>query len=260
MSSALNRYQDAFVAWLQVGPCQRVEGTTVCRAETDRIDAGLAIYRDAYALRLVRSLSHDFPVSTRTLGEPGFAELARHYIDDHPFEKPDIHDVGARFPAWLSVHAGHSHGDLAAIEWAVLRAFSGADAEPMTIEEPGWCDPAQWPALRLTLVPSLSLLSLRSNAAKVWQHHPSQALPNLESSGEAHAVVWREGLTPRLCAVERPHYLVLQALEKQQRLADVCQQLRYRLLDDDIRQHVAATIHLGLEAGWFAKTVIPNVH
>ncbi|TAM02223.1 MAG: DUF2063 domain-containing protein, partial [Rhodanobacter sp.] len=188
MSSALNRYQDAFVAWLQVGPCQRIEGTTVCRAEADRIDAGLAIYRDAYTSRLVRSLSHDFPVSTRTLGEPGFAELARHYVNDHPFEKPDIHDVGARFPAWLSVHAGQPHGDLAAIEWAVLHASTSTDAKPVAVDDPDWRDPARWPAWCPTFVPSLSLLGLRSNAAQVWLQHPGQKLANLEPSGEAHVV------------------------------------------------------------------------
>ena len=61
----------------------------------------LAIYQNAYILRLTACMRDQFPALCHALGTELFNDFVRDYLNDHPPESYTLHDLGRRFPMYL---------------------------------------------------------------------------------------------------------------------------------------------------------------
>jgi hypothetical protein len=149
----------------------------------------LAVYADAYFLRLRDVLAEDFPRIAKLLGEQAFDNLIRAYLKGHPSTEPSVRHLGRAMvhfirsredmPAWLA--------DLAALEWARVNAFDAPDDEPLTVARLAEIDSATWPQLRMYPVRSLEVVNAAWPVHRLWADEGPERLAPAPTSIR----VWR---------------------------------------------------------------------
>lgn len=176
------------------------------------VRARYAVYRNNVMVSLTGVLADTFPVLRQTLGDEGFAALARAFIRACPPTSPVMTAYGEAFAGWLQhaevLPAWPWLPDLARLEWARVRAWHAADAEPCPAEALARAldQPAGLPALRLHLHPSLSVVRSAHAVVSWWAAHAAPAPPDdgaVACRPEA-AVVLREGDDALVCPVSWP--------------------------------------------------------
>src|SRR5690606_13210963 len=88
----------------------------------------IAIYRDAYRIRLREALASNYARLESLLGEAAFAEIADAYIEAQPSTFRSIRWFGDALPALLeaALPAKPWLAELAQWEWAIAAAFDAA--------------------------------------------------------------------------------------------------------------------------------------
>lgn len=158
----------------------------------------LAIYSEAYRLRLTEALASTLPRLQQLLGKERFAGIAREYIDLCPSSYASIRWFGDRMPQLLQQSFPEQPwlAELATWEWSVAAAFDGADAEPVGIEALAAIAPEQWPTLTFRFHPTVQVLPMRTNAPVLFKAlSADDPLPECVALDEPQSwLIWREGL------------------------------------------------------------------
>ncbi len=193
--SALAALQAEFAAWMRGAPetAGALRARVLDTGKADR-DTLLAVYRDAYALRLIEALTTDFPGLLAMAGPADFDLMARAYIAAHPSTHPSVRWFGRHLADFLArtppFSATPAAADMARFEWALGEAFDAADAEPLTFAQLAAAPAEAWESLRLSFVPSLRRVTLRHRAPQAFQRRDAVAPGELEAPAEEAAVDW----------------------------------------------------------------------
>jgi hypothetical protein len=170
-SATLRRLQEDFQGYL-LAPDGRVQPQVLGSAE---VSAGerLAIYANAYRLRLLEALGTDYPGLHALMGDDEFDAMGRAYIAAHPSPYFSLRWFGDRMSDFLRTTEPYSKypvfAEMAAFEWAKSDAFDAADSETAAIEDMAALPPDAWPALTFVPQASLRRLDLRWNVPTVWK-------------------------------------------------------------------------------------------
>lgn len=201
---------------------------TACHELLDLLDPhrpqslrGLNAYRANGHALAERALLAAYPVVAALIGGENFAWLARDLWHHHPPHRGDLAQWGNALAAFVRSHEQLAEvpylADVAQAEWALHRAAGAADAEPdpasfaRLVQE----DPA---GLGLTLAPGTAVvISPYPVASLVGAHlsgHPrlDEAAQRLREGQGEHALVWRQGLRPRIAPVPTTAAALLQCL------------------------------------------------
>lgn len=111
----------------------RVTGTAKVSAQQR-----LAVYYDAYRLRLLEALDANYPVLHTWIGDEEFEQLGLAYLDAHPSRHFSIRYFGHRLPEFLTTEPYCDRrylSEMAALEWALSEAFDAADDVLVNIED-----------------------------------------------------------------------------------------------------------------------------
>ena len=215
----------------------------------------LGIYADAYRLRLVEALGIDYPALRGLLGERRFDGLMREFVAVLPSHERnlrwyggDLADYLGRSPRW---RRRPLLAELARFEWALGLAFDARDAPTATEDEVGRLPPADWPALRLRLHPSLRLLSLRCNVPQVWRaasagRKPPAAARRLQP---IDWLVWRKGHEPFYRMLPADEAWALAAVAKGRDFGALCEGLRRFAKDEHAARRAAQLLKEWLGEG-----------
>lgn len=183
---------------------------------------GLAAYRSNGHAMAERALRAAYPVIAAMFGEQNFDLLARDLWHTHPPRGGDLAQWGAALSGFLQASDALSDapylGDVARAEWALHRAASAADAEPdlpsfarLASENPQ--------GLTLSLSPGTTVIGSRFPVASLVTAHlfgdPSlaEAAQRLRDGIGELALVWRQGLRPRIAAIDPSAAALVQALQ-----------------------------------------------
>ena len=130
----------------------------------------LRVYADAYFWRLHDVLAEDFPRVTAILGAARFADVVREHLTTHPSTHFSVHHVGRELAATIARRADVPSyvADLARLEWARREVFGAPDAEPLTVEALRAVAFGEWPHLRFTPIPALTLVRAGWPVHEVW--------------------------------------------------------------------------------------------
>ncbi|HEU4845739.1 MAG TPA: DNA-binding domain-containing protein [Burkholderiaceae bacterium] len=162
----------------------------------------LAIYYNAYRIRMREALCEAYDQTWSYLGDELFAQLADSYLAAHPSQRPNLRWYGDRFADHVAqaLPAYPWVAELARFEWTLGLAFDAADAEPLTAADLAPLAPQAWAGLALDWHPSVRLLPLRWNAVALWQALGAQQTPPdaTPSAVPVTWLVWRRG--------EQPHF------------------------------------------------------
>ncbi len=255
--SLLEKLQTNFCEFLlhgrheaQIGAQLRSPGK---RQAVQRLD----IYRNGYFIRLEKALAHDFPISARVLGQSAFARMAGEYVLAHPSQNPSLRLLGHGFADWLRAHAGAANADLADIEWAIMTVFDGPDGTTVKSDRMDAFTPNDWANMYVTLVPTLTLLSLMSNADGVWQER-SEGRQLEQASNRCIAISRGEQFRPILQGLDAPSFAVLDALSKEPCLAIMSERLAQRRDSEKLPESVAKALHIAFANNWVAAVSASN--
>jgi hypothetical protein len=185
----------------------------------EKRDILLGVYCNAYVLRLVEILQHDYENLHAYLGDDQFDALARAYVAACPSRNFNGRWFGARMSEFLAGAAPYAArpelSELAAFEWALLDVFDAEDCLPLEIADLTIVPPTDWPRLIFQPRPSVRRLDMATNALAIWQalddeeEIPEAArLPELERiiiyrpewgamfriMGEEEAIMWNEAV------------------------------------------------------------------
>ena len=190
-------------------------------ARTTQTARGLAAYRSNGHAMAERSLQGAYPVIAAMLGEDSFALLSRDLWHQHPPRCGDLAQWGDALPDFLRASEQLADVpylcDVARAEWALHRAASATDAEPdlPSFARLGSEDPQ---GLALTLSPGTAVVASPYPVASLVNAHrletPSldDAARRLRAGDAEHALVWRQGLRPRLALIPPAAAALVQAL------------------------------------------------
>jgi Putative DNA-binding domain len=171
VSETLRRLQEDFQGYLLTPDARmhpHVHGSAQVSAEER-----LAIYANAYRLRLLEALGTDYPGLHTVLGDDEFDAMGRAYIAAHPSAHFSLRWFGDRLSEFLCSTAPYSQypvfAEMAAFEWAKSDAFDAADSAVASINDMAAIPPDAWPGLQFIPHPSLRRLDLRWNVPTVWK-------------------------------------------------------------------------------------------
>jgi len=187
---------DAFLAEADDATRAAFEATFADTPAFDR-RARMSVYADAYFWRLHGVLEDHFGLVAWLLGPARFRNLATDYVLARPSIDPDIRQLGARLPAFLVEHAECRRvpglAELAAIEWAMVRALDIPQPEPLVAATLATLPPDVWPSMPLHALPSVALWPCHYDVTALLAAHDDTPSPTTAPvPGEPRQVlVWR---------------------------------------------------------------------
>ena len=162
------------------------------------------VYRNAYVLRLIGILEHDFERLHTYAGDEMFDGLARAFIAANPSHTPNARWYGQELPEFIATHpetAGYpALIAIAKLEGALNDVFDVVDAPVLALRELAAFAPADW--AQLTFIPHSSARRMNSdiNLTEIWQALADEETPpavrNLDTP--EHILLWRQDVMPKL--------------------------------------------------------------
>jgi len=118
-----------------------------------------------YLLRMCDALSGDYEALQHFLGDDGFTELVRGYVEAYPSRSFSLNHLGDHLPEYLRNAPGVRNRafciDLARLEQAVQRVFDAAETPALTNAQIASVHADAWETARLRTVAAFELLAFR---------------------------------------------------------------------------------------------------
>lgn len=283
--SPLRDLQEDFHAFLLRGDeqmRQRVSGTAKVSAPIR-----LAIYYDAYRLRLLEALDSNYPVLHAWIGDDEFEKLGLAYLDAHPSTHFSIRYFGHRLEEYLATSAEYRDKpylrEMASLEWAMSETFDAADSPLVRLADMATIPADAWPEMRLAFHASVHRLDLHWNVPPIWKainqitaaeksgaacHGETSATPSPrwgESWGEGKElpeiptpgtsehpqswIVWRQNLKTYFRSLSVDEAWALDAARQGESFAAICEGLCEWIDAQNVALHAAGLLKLWITDG-----------
>lgn len=221
----------------------------------------LAIYHHAYRARLVDALRDTFGHTATYLGDDWFDDDALAFVQSHPSTASSLNHYGAAFPAWMfERHARDAEiGELAALDWALRRAFDGADAAPLPLAALASIAPEAWGHIGFAFVPTYTRLTFTHNTLALW-HALDQALtpPTVEAlDAPSDVLIWRLGHQPHFRSLGTFEANALNHLRQGASFAAMCEKVAATFPLSDVPQEAGALLRRWIDEQLLAAVVDP---
>lgn len=221
----------------------------------------LAIYHHAYRARLASALRDTFGHTAAYLGDDWFDADAAAYVQSNPSTAASLNDYGAGFPAWLlERHACDADiGELAALDWALRRAFDGADAPPLPLAALAALAPEAWGRIGFTFVPTCARLTFTHNTLALWHALDQQQTPPHAQRLDAPSavLVWRLRHQPHFRSLGAFEASALNPLQQGASFAAMCEQLAATFPHSDVPLEAGALLRRWIDEQLLAAVVEP---
>jgi len=221
-------------------------------AEIDR----LSIYRNAYYLRLCEILREDYAVLHNIMGDNAFHAMVQDYLDAFPSHHFSVQQVGKNLAKFLknTEHCDSSYSELAEFEWAIHEALYARDADVLTLDDLSQLPPEKWAEMKLSLHPSVQLLTCRFNTMERWQSNnqdegdsPSEQLTEVRCQ-----LIWRHEREAYFYALTAEQSYLIHAIAKGESFGDLCETMLKYFDEEEVVQWVANTLQVWLQEGVFS--------
>lgn len=206
----------------------------------------LAIYHNAYRLRLTEALRSNFPALHQLLGDEDFNAAASQFLQHNPPTTASIRWFGDALPGWLSQQKPYAElpaiAELAQFEWALRHALDAANASTVTPDDLQRVPPERWADLHFTLHPSVTLLNLQWNAIAVWQALTNDQVPPDPAPAPGYWLVYRqENLMNAWRSLDPQELEGLTRITSGQSFGDLCEYLYTQREDPELAINTAAS-------------------
>jgi hypothetical protein len=129
----------------------------------ERVD----IYHGMYLLRMEEALATDYPALKHFLGDRGFYQLVRDYVQVYPSRSYTLNRLSDHMPEFLKNARGRKHQeflvDMARLELAVTEVFDEQETAPLSEARITQVAPDEWERAVLKPIAAFRLLDVRHN-------------------------------------------------------------------------------------------------
>lgn len=220
---------------------------------------GLAIYHNAYRAQLSTTLGDLYERTRSYLGDEAFHAATTAHIQRSPPTSWTLDAYGDDFVDTLQrLYPDDAEvAELAWIEWALRRAFSGPDAPALPPEVIATID---WEAAVLGLHPNLFLSGIATNAAALWAGLADGGTPPPAAAlaSPAAILVWREALTPQFRSIAPEEMAMLKQLGAGTAFGAVCEAVFTDMAEDEAVPIVGAILARWLQDGVLVSATAPG--
>jgi hypothetical protein len=227
-----------------------------------RTERRFAVYRNNVAVGLISALASRYPVVKRLVGDAFFHEMARAYIAVEPPRSPIMLYYGEKFPDFIaSFEPARPVPYLAAIaqiEMARGLAYHAADAQSVGADDFAALPPRQFAHLRVTLHPSVSIVTSPYPVYSIWSVNQSRApaIPVSPWAAEA-ALIARPLHTVEVTKLMAGGGQFLGALAEGKTMAEAVEGALHNAADFDASQAIALLIKARIVVG-FGRPARPH--
>jgi hypothetical protein len=220
----------------------------------------LAIYYDAYRLRLIEALDSNYPVLHARMGDDEFEQLGLAYLEAHPSKHFSIRYFGHRLSEYLASAETYRDlpylGEMAALEWAMSEAFDAPDSSVAGLDNMASIPPEAWPEMRMTLHASVRRLDLRWNVPAIWKTIKQQQASVEPAAGEWPVpwLVWRQDLRIFFRSLSVDEAWAIDAVRAGENFASICEGLVEWIDAQNVALHAA-----GLLKRWMIDGMIVSI-
>ncbi|MES2352925.1 MAG: DNA-binding domain-containing protein [Pseudomonadota bacterium] len=210
----------------------------------------LAIYYNAYRIRLRQALEEVFSKTYSYLGDDLFAQMCDGYVQTQPSAFQNLRWYGHQFSGFLAKNL-EDHpivAELAAFEWALSLAFDADDATILCANDVRHLAPEQWESIGFTLHPSVQILSQHCNTTAIWLALDKEQTPPdaINSESASHWLVWRKQLQPQFRSINGFETSALQGLQQGRCFSAVCEAAIESAGEQDITVQMAGWLQTWL--------------
>jgi len=256
---ALHKLQHDFMAFLQSRSGDVAQ--FVIGDETLDTDTRLEIYRNAYSIRLTKSMETDHPVLGSYLGDELFERMAQGYISQCPSGFTSLRDFGNSLPDYLARTDPFSGNpilaEIALFERQLLFSFDAGDAGRTRLEDLQAMAPEDWPGMLVEFHPSVCTFAALWNSVECWQALKEGNTPPLATQEKMQNwLLWRgiDRLT-QFQKLSAEGALMLNGLAQGKTFSGVCEKLLAIVAENQISSVAAGHLLQWVEAG-----IVSRVH
>lgn len=198
MSPLEKLQQTLFAAIATDAPVDDAHMSTLVHAGALSARERVELYADMYWLRMRDTLSADFALTRRLLGEQAFETAVAKYIQRWPSTHYSLGARGGQFANFLqSLEVPAVAPPLAALEWARVQAFVARDAEALTMAQVAPELQARFAEARLVLHPSVAMVSSAYDLGPLFTALQAEAPVGEEllARRDTQWLVWRRGFS-----------------------------------------------------------------
>lgn len=220
-------------------------------------DERLAVYANAYRLRLSAALEVDYPALRTLLGAQEFDVLAGAYVDACPSGHYSVRWFGRQLGDFLATvppwQASPALAQLARLEWALGEAFDAADAVPIDPGQLSALHPEQWPGLRVRFHPSLRVVDVDCDIMSAWQALSTGRTAAIEPlARRVTLIVWRARQRNCFRSLADPEVAIMSMLRNGDTFAATCAALAEATAGGDVAQIFAGSLRRWIDEGLIA--------
>jgi hypothetical protein len=219
----------------------------------------LAIYRNAYQVRLIDALHETYPVLHGLLGDEAWVELGQAYVAVHPSVFRSIRWYGRELADFLASCSPFSEApilsEVALLEWTLAEVFDATDALPLPRNALSAVEPSAWGSLTLEFHPSLRRLAFSWNTAAVWKAMNQEETPPRPEIGPAPIpwLLWRQDLQNYFRSMNAVEAAALDAALRGRNFAQLCEDLGALLPPEEIPAAAASLLGAWADSGLIVK-------
>lgn len=223
-------------------------------------DRRLAVYADAYRLRLLEVLADDYPGLKGMVGDEAFEALGSAYIAAYPSSHPSVRWFGRHMTRFLGEAPGYRErsalAEMAAFEWIQGEVMDAADSKVADVETLAALAPESWPGMRIGFQNALRRLDLAWNVPAVWKAVSGQSdPPALEDSRTPLPwLLWRRGLEVHWRSLDDDERFALDHACEGSPFGAICEGLLERTGDDQVPLRAA-----GFLKGWLNDGLVARI-
>lgn len=189
-------------------------GVTCARGQRDA--KRFAVYRNNVHVSLVEALRKGFPVTSRVVGDPFFAAMARVYVGDHKPKSPLMFTYGDNLPEFISGFPPATPlpylADLARLEYAWTQCYHAADAPPLALDRLSAIAPHDFHDILLKPHPATRLLRSDHPVGSIWMAHQVTQVGKVPMTGHEVVLITRPHAQVRVTIVPATDHDFLSAL------------------------------------------------
>jgi hypothetical protein len=219
----------------------------------------LAIYRNAYQVRLIDALHETYPVLHGLLGDEAWVEMGQAYVAAHPSVFRSIRWYGRELADFLAASTPYSEApilaEVALLEWTLAEVFDATDALSLPRSALSAIEPSAWGSLTLAFHPSLRRLAFSWNTAAVWKAMSQDETPPRPEAAPAPMpwLLWRQNLQNYFRSMNAVESAALDSALRGRNFAQLCEDLGALLPQEEIPAAAASLLGAWADSGMIVR-------
>ena len=214
----------------------------------------LAIYRNAYQVRLIDALHETYPVLHGLLGDEAWVALGEAYVAAYPSVFRSIRWYGREMAAFMARWPPYDRpilSEVALLEWTLAEVFDAKDAPALTRASLSAVAPDAWATLQFEFHPSLRRLEFSWNTAAVWKAMSADETPPAPEAGDGPVpwLLWRQDLQNYFRSMSPVESAALDAALRGCNFGGICETLSASLPEEEIPAAAAGLLGTWADSG-----------